>query len=105
MLFLRSDTSVSHRKGTWSIPEAETHEELCFVWGGGRGGLGRMVCWVLPRHRLHGKEEIYSVRPPSTPMIKRLRRTRVFRQNEQRSSQSLVAEDRKTASFDAIRIT
>jgi len=78
-----------------------THEELCFVWGGGRGGHGRMVCWVLPRHRLNGKEEIYSGRPPSTPRIKSLRRTRFCRQNEQRRSHSLVAEDRKTASFEA----
>ena len=104
MLFLRSDTSVSHRKGTWSIPEAETHEELCFVWGGGRGGLGRMVCWVLPPHRLYGEEEIYYGRPPSIPRTKSLHRTHFCRQNEQRSSHSLVAEDRKTASFDANRI-
>jgi len=81
-----------------------THEELCFVWGGGRGGHGRMVCWVLLRHRLYGKEEIYSGRPPSTPRIKSLRRTRSCRQNEQRRSHSLVAEDRKTASIDANRI-
>ena len=81
-----------------------TLEELCFVWGGGRGGHGRMVCWVLPRHRLYGKEEIYSGRPPPTPRIKLLRRTRSCRQNEQRSSHSLVAEDRKTASIDANRI-
>jgi len=63
-----------------------------------------MVCWVLPRHRLYGKEEIHSGRPPSTPRIKSLRRTRFCRQNEQRSSHSLVAKDRKTASFDANRI-
>ena len=86
---------------SWS---RKTHEELCFVWGGGRGGHGRMVCWVLPRHRLNGKEEIYSGRPPSTPRIESLRRTRFCRQNEQRCSHSLVAEDRKTASFDANRI-
>jgi len=81
-----------------------TLEELCFVWGRGGGGHGRMVCWVLPRHRLYGKEETCSGRPPSTPWIKSLRKTRSCRQNEQRSSHSLVAEDRKTASIDANRI-
>jgi len=58
----------------------------------------------LPRHRLYGKEDIYSGRPPSSLRTNGLRRTRFCRQNEQRSSYSLVAEDRKTASFDANRI-
>jgi len=78
-----------------------THEDLCFVWGGGRGGHGRMVCWVLPRHRLYGQKELLYGRPPSAPKIKSLRRTRSCRQNEQRSSHSIVAEDRKTVSIDA----
>ena len=81
-----------------------THEDFCFVWGGERGGHGSIVCWVLLRRRLYGKEETCSWRPPSTLRMKRLRRTRSCRQNEQRSSHSLVVEDRKTASIDANRI-
>jgi len=40
-----------------------------------------MVCWVLPRHRLYGQEEMYYGRPPSIPRIKSLPRTRSCRQN------------------------
>jgi len=84
-----------------------THEELCFVWGGGGGGGGgarqdgqlsaSAASPVWEGRNIFWAASFY-------PRIKSLRRTHLCRQKEQRSSRSLVAEDSKTASFDANRI-